>query len=82
MKSHQILRNNKTAAGAGADRLSSGMSHSFGVTEGRAALVNADQEIFEVFVENEQNVRTAKEAMAMVKAKLPCRSRIVYEKIA
>src|SRR3989344_4449282 len=29
---HHILRENKAAAGAGADRLSSGMKHSFGVT--------------------------------------------------
>jgi len=78
---HHILRNNKTASGAGADRLSSGMKHSFGVIEGRAAIVNAGKEIFEVAVENEQGLKIAREALAMVKAKMPCKSKIVYEKV-
>src|SRR3989344_5854923 len=41
---HHILRENKTAAGAGADRLSSGMTHSFGITVGRAAIVPKEKE--------------------------------------
>ncbi|MCA9485420.1 MAG: 50S ribosomal protein L16, partial [Nanoarchaeota archaeon] len=43
---HHILRDNKTAAGAGADRLSSGMSHSFGTTMGRAALIKPGKDVF------------------------------------
>ena len=78
---HHILRNNKTAAGAGADRLSSGMSHSFGVVEGRAAIVKPGKEIFFVACETEQNARVAREAMSMIKAKIPCKSRIIFEKV-
>ena len=78
---HHILRNNKTAAGAGADRLSSGMKHSFGVIEGRAAMVKPGKEIFVVACEDEQGIRVAREAMGMVKAKMPWRSRIIFEKI-
>ena len=54
---HHILRENKTAAGAGADRLSSGMKHSYGVTVGRAAIVNAGKEIFFISCENEKASR-------------------------
>ena len=78
---HHILRNNKTAAGAGADRLSSGMKHSFGVIEGRAARVKKGKEIFVVSCETEQGARYAREAMAMVKAKMPCRTKISFEKV-
>jgi len=78
---HHILRNNKTASGAGADRLSSGMKHSFGIVEGRAALVSPGSEIFFVATETEQGIRVAREAMAMVKSKMPCKSRILFEKV-
>jgi large subunit ribosomal protein L10e len=79
---HHILRNNKTAAGAGADRLSSGMKHSFGVVEGRAALIKPGTEIFNVACESEQVARIAREAFNMVKSKMPCKSKIVFEKVA
>ena len=78
---HHILRNNKTAAGAGADRLSSGMKHSFGVVEGRAAIVNAGKEIFFIACETEQAVKVAREAIAMVKSKIPCKTRTIFEKV-
>lgn len=78
---HHILRNNKTAAGAGADRLSTGMSHSFGVVEGRAAIVPAGKDIFLVTVEAESDVKSVREAMTMVKAKLPGRTKINFQKV-
>lgn len=77
---HHILRNNKTAAGAGADRLSSGMKHSFGVSEGRAAIVVPGKEVFLISVEGENELKVAREALRMVKSKLPCRSKITFEK--
>lgn len=76
---HHILRNNKTAAGAGADRLSSGMARSFGVVEGRAALVKKDHDLFIVHAETEQQARRAREGMTMVKAKLPCAVKILQQ---
>ena len=78
---HHILRENKAAAGAGADRLSSGMKHSFGVTIGRAAILKPGKEIFFVSCANEKAAQAAKRALTKVKAKIPCRNRIIFEKL-
>lgn len=79
---HHILRENKAAGGtAGADRLSHGMKHSFGVTIGRAAIVMPGKDIFVVTCADENSARAAKIALEKVKSKLPCRSRILFEKI-
>jgi len=78
---HHILRENKTAAGAGADRLSSGMKHSFGVTSGRAAILKPGKEIFFISCANEKAAQAAKRALGKVKPKVPCRNRIVFEKV-
>lgn len=77
---HHFLRNNKTAGTAGADRLSSGMSHSFGVIEGRAAMVKEGKEIAVVSCLTESAAKVARTAMASVKAKMPCRTKILYER--
>ncbi len=78
---HHLLRENKTAAGAGADRLSSGMKHSFGIIVGRAAMVKAGGEILFVSVTNERAAHIAKRAMGTVKSKVPCRAKVVFEKV-
>ena len=78
---HHILRENKTAAGAGADRLSSGMKHSFGVAIGRAAIIQPGKEIFQIECENEKAVSAARKALKKVKSKVPCGSRILLEKV-
>lgn len=77
---HHILRDNKTAAGAGADRLSSGMKHSFGTTVGRAALIKPGKEIFFISCANEKTAQAARKALEKVKPKIPFRSKIVFEK--
>ncbi len=79
---HHILRENKAAAGAGADRISSGMTHSYGVNIGRAAIVNPGTEIFFVSCENEKGARFVRNSLGAVKSKIPCRSRIVFEKVS
>lgn len=78
---HHILRNNKAAAGAGADRLSTGMKQSFGIIEGRAARVLGGQELFMVACDTESSSRTVREILAMAKSKLPCKTRITFEKV-
>lgn len=79
---HHILRNNRVAgAAAGADRLSSGMAHSFGTIEGRAARVLGGQELFMVACDSENSVKIAREILSMAKAKLPCRTSITFEKV-
>ncbi|MDO8460773.1 MAG: 50S ribosomal protein L16 [Nanoarchaeota archaeon] len=79
---HHILRENKTAAGAGADRLSSGMKHSFGIVIGRAAIVKEGKEIFFVSCTNEKAARFARETLSKIKSKLPCRTKISFQKVA
>ena len=78
---HHILRENKLAAGAGADRLSSGMRHSFGVTVGRAAIVPVGKEILNITCTDDRAARIAKKTLEQIKSKLPCQSRIIFEKI-
>ena len=79
---HHMLRENKTAAGAGADRLSSGMKHSYGIVIGRAAMVKSNQEVFFISCANEKSARIARDALQDIKAKLPCRAKISFEKVA
>ena len=72
---HHILRENKILSGAGADRLSSGMQKAFGKPMGSAAQVKIGQSIFSVYVDK-NNVETAKAALKLAFARLPCRCRI------
>jgi large subunit ribosomal protein L10e len=79
---HHILRENKAAGGAaGADRLSHGMKHSFGVTIGRAAIINAGKEVFEISCTTEKAAQAAKKSLIKVKSKIPFRNRILFEKL-
>jgi len=47
---HQAIRENPLAAGAGADRLSTGMKHSFGKIIGTAAHVEVGKELMEIYL--------------------------------
>jgi large subunit ribosomal protein L10e len=79
---HHFLRENKSAGGAaGADRISTGMTQSYGVIIGRAAIVKPGQEIFFISCANEKAARIARDALQNIKAKLPCRARIVFEQL-
>ncbi len=68
---YQVLREHALAAGAGADRFSSGMAHSFGKPIGLAARVKKGQTIFQVSVDK-QNLEVAKKALERASKKLPC----------
>lgn len=68
---HHILRENPLAAGAGADRMSTGMSGAFGKTIGAAARVMKGQAICQVSV-NKENLSTARDAMKKFSHKMPC----------
>ncbi|MCW3135095.1 MAG: 50S ribosomal protein L16 [Methanophagales archaeon] len=76
---HHVLRENKIASGAGADRVSSGMRHAFGKAVGTAARVKPGQRILSVGVE-EQNFDDAKEALRRASYKLPTPCRVVIDK--
>ncbi|MBN1377208.1 50S ribosomal protein L16 [Candidatus Woesearchaeota archaeon] len=68
---HHALRENPIAAGAGADRMSTGMTLSFGKVIGIAAQVKKDQPVFEIDVDK-QNLDLAKNALRKAKTKFPC----------
>lgn len=66
-----ILRENKQAQGAGADRVATGMSHSFGKAIGRSARVRKGKVILSVLVD-QAHVEFAKEVLMEAKSKFPC----------
>lgn len=76
---YHIIREHALAAGAGADRFSSGMAHSFGKPAGIAARIKKGQAIFQVRVDK-QNTELAKQALERASKKLPCQCTIVVEK--
>lgn len=75
---HHVLRNNPLAAGAGADRMSTGMAHSFGKTVGIAAQVRKGQPVFEVMV-NKDKIKVGKDALDRARKKFPCDFSITVE---
>ena len=68
---YHVLREHALASGAGADRFSSGMAHSFGKPIGLAARVKKGHAIFQVSVDR-QNLEVAKQALERASKKLPC----------
>ena len=68
---YHVLREHALAAGAGADRFSSGMAHSFGKPAGLAARIKRGQTIFEVRVDK-NNLGVARQALERASKKLPC----------
>ncbi len=73
---HHVLRENKQATGAGADRVSEGMRMAFGKAVGTAARVTRRQKIFSIYT-TEQYLEKSKEAMKAAGYKLPTPTRIV-----
>lgn len=73
---HHVIRENPLAAGAGADRLSTGMKHSFGKTIATAAIVEKGKSVYEVYcpIEGESHVR---EAFRVASKKLPIRTAVI-----
>lgn len=67
---HHILRENPLAAGAGADRTSTGMSHCFGKNIGVAAQIKKGKIIFALKVKKE-NVALGKTTLKRGSYKLP-----------
>ncbi|MFW3145434.1 MAG: 50S ribosomal protein L16 [Thermoplasmatota archaeon] len=75
---HQILRENKQATGAGADRVSQGMRKSFGKNVGTAARVQSGQEVMTIHVPSNMELQ-AKIALQKASQKLPSPVQIVKE---
>jgi large subunit ribosomal protein L10e len=75
---HQIIREHRFMAFAGADRLSQGMRRAFGKPTGRAARVTANQKILTVDV-NKDNIDVAKKALKRASKKLSIPYKIIIE---
>src|SRR3989338_10111664 len=69
---HHILRENKMLSGAHADRLQTGMAHSFGKAVGLAAQVKKGKTIFTASVAKE-HIDIAREALHKATPRLPGR---------
>lgn len=77
---HHGIRENKGAAGGNkADRVQSGMSHSYGKLVTIAVRLKKNEPLFSAYVE-ESHVEVAKKALASVSPKLPCGIKVLIEK--
>ncbi len=78
MYPHHVLRENPLAAGAGADRMSTGMAGSFGKPIGNACQVKQGTTLVTVGVPK-TGVETARKALKMFGSKLPtaCSIRVI-----
>jgi large subunit ribosomal protein L10e len=77
---HHVLRENKQATGAGADRVSEGMRLAFGKAVGTAARVDANQKILTVY-STPQYLEKIKDAMRHGGHKLPTPSHLKVSEI-
>ena len=75
---HHIIRENKTATGAGADRISQGMRRAFGKPVGTAVRTQHNQKIFTIYF-NKQNFKFAHLALWKAGQKLPSPFYIIPE---
>jgi len=73
---HHILRENKMLTGAGADRMQTGMSHSFGVTIGRAAMVHPGKDVFVFGFKEERALPILRKVIDQIRSKLPIHLRL------
>jgi len=75
---HHVLRQKSIAMGAGADRFSEGMRHSFGSPSGRAAQIKKDQRIVRLSV-NKESLEIAKQAFKKIGLKISTTVRVEIE---
>jgi large subunit ribosomal protein L10e len=78
---HHIQREHRMLTGAGADRMSAGMQLSFGKAMGKAAIMKKGEGIFFMALNSQKAVTFARHLFKQIKAKLPCRTRVLYEEV-
>ena len=76
---HIVLRENKQATGAGADRVSQGMRSAFGKAVGTAARIKRDQNLISIQT-NKAFFLNAKDALRRASMKLPTPCYIVVDR--
>lgn len=79
---HHILRENPLASGAGADRMSTGMKHSFGKPIGVAAQIKRKGKVLCEVKVNKEHLDFARKAMERFSHKMPCKTSIQINKLA
>ena len=77
---HHILRENKMLTGAHADRMQTGMSHSFGTPIGAAARVKKGQILFTAYVDKE-NIDKAKKSLRTATPRIPAKCSVEIREI-
>ena len=77
---HHVLRENKMITGAGADRMQTGMSHSFGSNVGRAAQIKEGQPLFVIGLPSADALVKFREYFHFTKQKLPCHTHLEVQK--
>jgi large subunit ribosomal protein L10e len=78
---HHIQRENKMITGAGADRMQTGMQLSYGKSAGKAAIVKVNTPIYVAEVDGDKGLVLFRKIIKQVQSKMPCRMRIIYEKL-
>ncbi len=73
---HNVIREHKMATGAGADRISQGMSHAFGKPIGLAARLIKGQPVFMIKT-TKQNMPIIREAFSRARSKLSGNYKVV-----
>ena len=77
---HNILRNNRIfSGGSKGERVQSGMKHSFGSSEGRAATIKKGNPIFTAYFNGEGNLPAVRKFFKKVTPKLACKTKVVVE---
>ena len=76
---HQVLRENKQATGAGADRVSDGMRQAFGKIVGTAARIRAGERLFTAYC-NAEDAEHVKEAFRRAYNKITPSCRVKVER--
>jgi len=73
----QLMRENKQAQGAGADRVSQGMTLPFGIPIGRSSRVKKGQALYSVLCMSTQK-DIVKKCLLRAKSKLPCKTQVEF----
>ena len=77
---HNVLRNNRVFSGASkGERVQTGMTLSFGTSEGRAAVVKKGGPVFTVYFNGVQNLPKVRLFFKKVLSKLPCKTKVSVE---
>lgn len=80
---HNILRNNRIfSGGSKGERVQTGMKHSFGSSEGRAAIIKEGKSIFTVYFNGEENISRVRRFFKKVTPKLACKAVVKLERLS